>query len=257
MIIDCHAHLGFAPAFYTPDISTGTMLALMDRLHISKAFCSHMAMLIGDQKFGFKESLEAYEESDGRILLYTVFNPILPDSIDFVKKCMKTKGFIGIKIHPSFHSCPADDDAYDPIWKFAMERSVPILTHTWDYSETNPKQKYSFPALFEKYTRKYKDVVLILGHAGGRYKGHLEAARLAKTYDNVYLDLSGDSYDTGLIEYLVKEAGSKKILFGSDMNWIDPRTHVGRILDAKISISDKQNIFAQNALKIFGKYINS
>jgi predicted TIM-barrel fold metal-dependent hydrolase len=251
MIVDVHCHLGRSPKFRFPDTSVGTLLRVMDRLGIERAVCCHLALLHGEPDVGLRESLQAYRESAGRLLLYTVFDPNRPDSVDFVRGCLDQEGFVGVKIHPSFHGCYADDERYAPVWRLAAQRGVPLLTHSWDVSQQNPSQKYSFPSRFEKFTARYREVTLILGHAGGRYRGHVAASDLAGRYPTVYVDLAGDCYTLGLIEYLVEHVGADKILFGSDLTWIDPRTQLGMILDAQISMEAKRQILSQNARRIF------
>jgi predicted TIM-barrel fold metal-dependent hydrolase len=251
MIIDVHCHLGNSPGFHFPDTSVATMLRVMDRLQIDRAVCCHLALLHGEPDVGLRESLQAYGESHGRLLLYTVFDPNRPDSLDRVRECLGRDGFVGIKIHPSFHGCYADDDRYAPVWNLAAERRVPILTHSWDFSEHNPTQKYSFPGRFERFVAEHPDVTLILGHAGGRYGGHVVAADLARRYPGIFLDLAGDCYTLGLVKHLVEHAGAEKVLFGSDLTWIDPRTQMGMILDARISIAAKRQILGVNAARIF------
>jgi len=252
MIIDAHCHLGVSPQFFTPDTSVATMLRLMDRLGIERAIAAPMPSLFGQAELGWREGLQAYRESGGRILLYAVFDPLTPTSLDFVRRSLDEPAAVGIKIHPSLAQCPADDDRWRPVWELATARHVPILTHSWCISDYNPVQRYSQPALFARFVREFPHVSLILGHSGGRYEGHLAAAALARQHANVYLDLSGDCYGLGLIEYLVAEAGADRILFGSDLTWIDPRTQLGMVLDAEISSSDKACILRENALRLFG-----
>jgi hypothetical protein len=159
---------------------------------------------------------------------------------------------VGVKIHPSMHGCYADDECYNVVWQLADERRVPILTHSWDLSEQNSTQKFSFPSRFEPFVVRYPKVMLILGHAGGRYRGHMAAAELARRYSNVLLDTAGDCYTLGLVEYLVEHAGADKVLFGSDLTWLDPRTQLGMILDAEVTTDDKQKILRANAARVFG-----
>lgn len=251
MIVDVHCHLGCSPQFRFPDTSVGTMLQVMDRLGIDRAVCCHLAFLHEELDLGLRESVQACRDSEGRLLLYTVFDPNQSNSMDFVRDCFDREGFVGVKIHPSFHGCYADDERYEPVWRLAAQRQVPILTHSWDFSEQNPAQKYSFPSRFEGFVAKYPEVTLILGHAGGRYDGHVAAAGLASRYPHVFLDLAGDCYTLGLVEYLVQHAGADKILFGSDLTWIDPRTQLGMILDAHISLEAKKQILGLNAAQIF------
>ena len=90
-----------------------------------------------------------------------------------------------------------------------------------------------------------------VGGPGGRYGGHVAAAGLAGRYPGVFLDLAGDCYTLGLVDYLVEHAGADKILFGSDLTWIDPRTQLGVILDAHIPTESKRQILGLNAARIF------
>lgn len=251
MIIDAHCHLGVSPQFHVPDASLATILRMMDRLEIERAIAAPLLLLAGQTEMGWQEGLLAYRESEGRILLYTVFDPRPPLGLEFVRRSVDDPAVVGIKIHPAMHECPADDDRWRPIWELAAARRLPILTHSWCISDYNPTQKYAQPALFTKYVQEFSEVTVILGHSGGRYEGHLAAVALARAYANVHLDLAGDSYSLGLVEYLVAEVGSERILFGSDLTWIDPRTQLGRILDAEISTGDKANILRNNAIRLF------
>lgn len=251
MIIDAHAHLGSSPQFHFPDTSVRTVLAIMDELHIDRAVCCHLGMLQHAWEIGYEESLQAYRESQGRIVCYAAFDPWERHGLQRVARCLDRDEFVGIKIHPSMHGCFADDERYDPVWQLAAERQVPLLTHSWDLSDQNPTQKYSFPSRFETFVTRYPEVPLILGHAGGRYRGHVAAAALARTYANVFLDLAGDCYTLGLVEYLVQEAGSDKVLYGSDFTWIDPRTQLGMVLDADVTLDDKRKIMCDNARRLF------
>jgi predicted TIM-barrel fold metal-dependent hydrolase len=251
MIIDAHCHLGVSPAFHVPDASVNTMLRVMDRLQIERAIAAPLALLSGLQDFGWREAIRAHRESGGRILLYTVFDPRAEGSLDFVRRSAEETAVVGIKIHPAIHRCPADDDRYRPVWEFAATAGLPILTHSWCVSDYNPTQKYAQPDLFAGYVREFPGVTLILGHAGVRYEGHLAAVRLAQAYPNVYVDLAGDVYAQGLIEYLVAQLGARRILYGSDLTWLDPRPALGMILDADISSADKTRILRDNALSVF------
>ena len=251
MIIDAHCHLGVSPQFFVPDPSLATMLRLMDRIGIERAIAAPMPSLLGQAELGWREGLQAYRESRGRILLYAVFDPLSPASREFVGQSLEEPAAVGIKIHPSLSQCPADDDRWRPVWELAAAKQVPILTHSWCISDYNPTQRHSQPAQFARYVREFPGVSLILGHSGGRYEGHLAAAALARQWANVYLDLSGDCYGLGLVEYLVAEVGADRILFGSDLTWVDPRTQLGMVLEAEISDSDKACILRDNALKLF------
>jgi predicted TIM-barrel fold metal-dependent hydrolase len=68
----------------------------------------------------------------------------------------------------------------------------------------------------------------------------------------IYVDIAGDIFYRGMIEYFVKEIGSEKVLFGSDAPWIDPVFTLTNVLKANITIRDRENILYNNAARVFG-----
>ena len=251
MIVDAHIHLGYTANFFFPDPSLQGILTLMDDLGVDLAISATMSLLSGRWEEGLEETLDAYRQSGGRILGYAVYSPHHPESLSSVETCLDEEAFVGIKIHPSWHECYADDKRWRPIWELAARRGASIMSHSWAVSDYNPVQRYSVPERFESFVAAYPQVALILAHAGGRYEGHRAAAGLARRYPNVYLDLAGDSYSLGLVEWLVQQVGAERLLFGSDLTWIDPRTQIGRILNADISPEAKALILGENARRLF------
>jgi len=259
-IIDAHVHLGYCANFYMPDISLEKMIAVMDRFGIEKVCCSHLAGLLAHHfEYAHEQTLDAIQNYPGRIFGYAIYDPIFPeDSLRIVEKYMKSGGFVGVKIHPAMHAYPLDGENYDPLWEYAAANDIPVLTHTWD---ATPQTTYPYelvasqvnaqPKLIHKIAKKYPDLKIILAHAGGHYRGHLQAIEMVKKFENVYVDICGATFSFGLIEWFVKEIGAHKILYGSDMTWIEPRVHLGRVLGAKISLTEKEQILSLNAKKIF------
>lgn len=253
MIIDAHIHLGGLAGFHVPDASAAAALALMDRLGIDMAINMPNAGLMECFEVAYASACAAYQESAGRLPFALTYHPRYPeDSLAAIEASLAGPGAVAIKIHPGQHQTYPNDPAYDVVWRLAAERSLPIITHSWALSDYNPTQRFAVPELYEPRIARFPQVNLVLGHSGGRYEGHLAAAALAQRYANVYLDLSGDVYSFGFIEWLTGQVGAERILFGTDLDWIDPRTHLGRVLDADISAHDKELILGANACRLFG-----
>lgn len=252
-IIDSHAHLGAWPRFSLPDAGLSAVLRLMDLLGISHAMVAHHAALAGLLSEAEKLSLDVFDSSDGRIRSYLVFDPNrVSESMEIIERCRHEPFFAGIKLHPSFHNCPANDDRYCAAWQLADREKLVVLVHTWDRSPGNPVQDYSFPDLLEDRIKNSPGAKVILGHAGGRYNGFVASARLAATYPNVFIDLTGDGFVRGRVEYFVRAVSGARVLFGSDMPWIDPRFVLGELLAADITDADREAILSGNAEKLFG-----
>lgn len=253
MIIDSHSHLGYLSGYFNYDLKLGSVLQLMDKLNISLAISSHaMGLTYGDLEASMEDSVHTYEKSGGRILSYYIFDPLNSQrSLEIMDKYPSRKIFKGIKIHPSFHLVPADDERYEAVWKYASKNKLPILAHTWDISLTNPVQAYSFPSRFEPYLKKYSEVILIMGHSGGRHDGIREAARLGRAYSNVYFDTAGDIYSNCWLEFLAGQVGSDRIMYGSDYSMMDQRNMLGVVMGSDLTIEDKENILYKNAARLF------
>ena len=253
-IIDAHSHLGSPGQFFVPVCDADGLLAIMDRLSIRYAICAgDLVSIYADARSGIANLRLAYEDSQGRLFYLLVADP--RDSVEcssILNEAFGSPGFVGIKIHPSLHNVPAEDRSFWPIWKFAADHDLPILTHTWSVSDYNPVQQLSTPERFEPFVREFPQVKLVLGHAGGRGEGRHEAVRMANEYANVYIDFAGDIFCYNLIELLVQNVPSEKILFGSDFPWFDPRAHLSRVLLSDISNDDKKNILGANAAIVYG-----
>jgi uncharacterized protein len=252
-IIDAHAHLGPWPKFAVADKSTAATLALMDHLGVRTVIVAHHAGLVGLLEEAATLSEEAYAMSGGRILSYLVYNPNRAElSLSILRRHAGRPYLMGVKIHPSQHGCPADDERYRPAWELAQEHDLALISHTWGHSIDHPAQNNTFPDLFERYLAEFPDVRFVFGHGGGRYDGFLACARLMRAYPNTYMDITGDGFLRGRLDYFVGELGSERILYGSDSPWIDPRFVLGEVLGARITDEDRENILARNAVRLFG-----
>ena len=252
-IVDAHAHLGSPGVFFAPQTDAKHLLALMDLLSIRFAILAgdHLAVHGGAQA-SLSLLRETHEQSEGRLLYLGVFNPRAADaSLAALEQGVDWPGFSGLKLHPSLHSVWPDDPTYEGAWRFAADHDLPILTHSWSVSDYNPAQRYSTPERFESHVRRFPQVNLVLGHAGGRGAGRHEAVRMANDYPNVYLDFAGDVFCYHLVEELAESAPPEKILFGSDFPWIDPRANLSRVLLAGIDDPLKRKILSDNARLVY------
>lgn len=253
-IIDAHIHTGMFGYFFVPGpcYDPKSILSLMDYLNIELSISTDLLWLNSYFEQGLKTSVDNYNLSKERICFLGVFDPREPEkSIKILKEALKYPGFLGIKIHPSFHNVIASDISYDAVWKFADENNLPILTHSWSTSEYNPVQILALPERFRVYIQKYPNLKLILAHAGGRGDGREQAINLVNEFSNVYIDISGDIYCYDFIQSLVNSVSADRIIFGSDFAMIDPRCNLGRIIMSDIPENIKLKILRDNAINVY------
>ena len=217
MIVDAHAHLGEVAVFRGADPGPAAMVALMDHLGVDLAVQTHGAGLQQCFEEALAASRLAYEQSEGRLLYLLCYDPHYPEeSLASIREAVGQPGFVGLKIHPGQHQVMPEDPDYEPAWRLAADHGLPMVSHSWALSDYNPTQRFATCEHFAHYAERFPQVNLILGHAGGRYEGHLAAARLGQACPNVHVDISGDVYALGLVEWLVEQLGAARVLYGTE-----------------------------------------
>lgn len=251
-IIDAHLHIGQPGVFFAPETTAEQLISRMDRLGIGAAVCTDHKGFVEGAYAALPVLRKVYQQSGGRISYLASFNPNRSDDcLRAMQEELGQPGFVGMKIHPSFHRIAADSPAYEVVWRFAAEHNMPIMTHSWSVSDYNPVQQFSTPARFESYARAFPGVRFVLGHTGGRGREQADAMRMAREHANVYVDISGDVFCYRLIERLVENMPVEKILFGTDYPWLDLRANLTRVLLASIDDTAKERILGLNAQAVY------
>ena len=238
LIIDCHCHMGYWRNFNLPCGSAEGMLASMDTLGIDIACAAANSSICADYRYGNNMVIEAVTKYPGRFAGYATINPNYPDDMqDELDRCFANPGIKGIKVHPSSHGCPIDYKNYRIVYETADRKQCPVLIHVWGSAAV---------AAVDRIARQYPGARFIMGHAGADIRAMEEAIDVVNRHGNVYADLAISLVREGNVEWFVKEMGSKKVLYGTDMPFFDPRSAFGRVAFADISDEQKKDVFGRN-----------
>ncbi len=240
-VIDMHGHLGRYD-FAVPDLSPAGLVAVMDRIGVRTVLCSHLSCTRGDVHRGNQEVLEAMRAHPGRIKGYVTLWPGDREEATGETRRRLDEGFVGLKLH-NINAFAYTDPAYAAAMAMANERRMPVLLHTWAAEEEF--------AQFRKLAAEYPEVSLLLAHAG--VDNPREYARLARDFENVYLDPCFSMAPRGLIAQLAEDAGVEKLIWGSDAIFLCMPQQLGRVLGADIPDADKRKILSQNARKLLDR----
>lgn len=241
-IVDSHCHLGVYNKF---DIQFGyedDLVRQMDEVGVEKIAISPMIGLNIDCKRGNDLTAAVIKKYPDRFLGMATINPNREDEIiPELERCFDSLGMTMIKLHPDESECPMSRKSYERVYEFAAERKLAILNHDWQS-----------PQRLELLAKRYPQVRFVQAHSAGNWDGHRDDDyfRLARDYENVFVDICASPVFYNALEELVKIAGADNILFGSDAPFLNLGFAVGKVMLADLSDEDKQKILADNFLRM-------
>jgi predicted TIM-barrel fold metal-dependent hydrolase len=269
-IIDMHGHLGHYGGSYFPSAPIEKMVASLERCGVRRIVCAPHSALFSDPDAGnasMQATIDLYPE---RFLGYWSVNPNHPAAAsEGLVAYDRARGFVGLKLLPDYHTCALNDHKYADALAFANERRLLVLVHTWGGSAFNS------PELLAEVAQRYPEARFLMGHSG--YGAWQVSVAVARDLSNVYLELTAvyvaHDYDmqpygsgtpsalpsclsvNGVIEYMVQEASSKKVVFGTDMPWYSPYFAAGAVLFARIDDAARHDILHGNAERLLADHL--
>ncbi|NIA12978.1 MAG: amidohydrolase family protein [Nitrospiraceae bacterium] len=241
-VVDVHQHYGRCFQFNMPHRDAADLLAEMDRIGIDKSIVSSFRALAGDPVPGNQEVLEVCRQHPDRFRMYFVVNPHYASRLDQLFAPFRESPFLaGLKIHAEIHQCPLASDAYRWAWRTAAELHCPALVHIYP-----PRDLEAVPVLADE----YPDTNFLIAHHFGP-ENLDRALPLIEDKRNVHVDTCISALPLGTMERLVAELGPERVLFGTDMPYLNAGGQVGKVLLAQLDDETKKKILAGNAKRLF------
>lgn len=138
----------------------------------------------------------------------------------------------------------------DQIIRYAAELGAVIYIHTWIKTGGDPRHPgganlkgESTPMDVAVLAKRFPDISLICGHAGGDWELGIRAIR---SCENVLLEFSGADPQSGSVDLAVKELGADRIVWGGHGPSRSYATELAKVLDASLSHDDRMKIFGRN-----------
>jgi hypothetical protein len=222
-IIDAHGHLGPYRNFGIPDPGADAMVRVMDRCGVARlGISSHLAIGL-DWITGNRMTAEAVARHPDRLFGYAVADPHQPGRVrEELAHCFDRLGMVALKLHPDLAETPIGDPGYARAWEFAAERGCLVLVHTYHAS------RFCDPSALRPLAERYPGLPILLVHSGAQTAAFPGAIALARACPNLSLDLSGSFITGPWIAAMVREAGADRVVWSSDIPFIDLRYGLGR-----------------------------
>jgi len=243
MIVDAHTHLGVSWPDEGVRATVADAIGMMDRAGISRAWTSASRLLRGDFRLGNRITDEAVRQYPDRLIGFVIATPLrLGESLAECDAYLSSGRFRGVKVHRSHNAVAYDDARYDAIYAKAAEYGAPVLAHTFSVGEV---------AQVLSAATRHRDVRFIVGHSGGY--GWSDCLGAIAAVGNAYFEVCSSCADVGRIEAFVRAGGAERVLYGSDLPFLEPWHCLAQVYAADISNGEREMILAGNAVRLLGE----
>lgn len=241
-VVDAHAHIGPWFNFRIPHAYADGMLRTMDACGIAEAWITADASIGPDFRLGNELVARAVEAHPDRFRGYVTVNPHEPDaSAEEVRRRMD-QGWRLVKLHPGTHKHPADGPGYRAVWEMAERYRLHVLSHSFPSGD-------ALAAL----ARTYPNTTIQVAHAASAPDALEGLYSVCAARANVFLDLCGSMLWRGCLEAMAGATGAGRIVFGSDIPFLDPRPALGRVAFARLGETELRAVLGGNARAIWNR----
>jgi len=241
MIIDAHAHIGRFNPWPLVKGQPEELVRILRDEGIDYALVSSAKAICYDCPSGNAEVLEAAAQYQEIIPLLCV-NPRRPEEAFAELSTWKARGFVGVKLHPTWHQYSLTSPAAGAVLDFCEEKQIPVLTHSAEVDARCGPQAVATIA------QRHPTLVLIVGHAC--LHSSREVVDVAEKYPNTYLELSVN-YEAAKLEDTIERLGCERLLFGSDVPLHNPSVMLQRLKVVGLAQDEEDKILFENARRLY------
>lgn len=240
-MIDAHAHLGHW-AFPIPNCGTAESLVRMcEKYDMQYCAASATQALTYDMQAGNEEMAEAAQAHEP-ILAYCYANPnFIEQSVVEMDRYLPLDYFVGVKIHGGYAGCATGDAKMSDLMAEIAARTNVVKIHT-----AGP----DVAGALSRHASEHPALNVIIAHGMGA--DYATAAELVLAHSNIYIDFTCSWAYRGKIEYVLETCGSGQIVFGTDMDLLEPAFTLGMFEGAEMTEEHSRAVYYDNAARLFG-----
>jgi uncharacterized protein len=241
-LFDTHTHIGIA-RHSTRRYSASDLLRDMDRFGVDRSVVIPFPV-VDDTRAAHDEIGRAVRDHPDRLVGAACIYPYVPEHEfrDEVRRCAEQYGFRALKFQPQYQGVNILSPISDFLFEAALENGMTLIAHT------GAGVPYALPSLFMMPARKFPELRIVLGHAGGGgiYAG--EAIVAAVFCSNIRIELS-TLMPNHVLEVL-KHVPSSRLMIGSDVPE-SLEVEFSKILQLNLPDEQKRDILWDTAARVF------
>jgi hypothetical protein len=240
-VIDFHGHVGRWDRYGMID-EPERILHAMDAAGVDRACVFNI--FHPDGTTGNDLTARFVAQHPDRFLGFAYVSPRMPERMaPELERAIDRLHFAAIKLYPPATPWPLNQAPWEPIYRFADSRGLAVILHTGS-------EPQSLPRLVGEVAPRFPRANFVMGHSGNTPVERSQAIAAALAHPNIYLETCSTFRSPGVIEQLVNEVGAGRVLYGSDLPLMDPRSQLGKIITAQIPDAAKRLILGENARRL-------
>ncbi len=222
----------------------------MDRMNVVNSVILAIDFPLGPFSRSSELHLEAARKYP-RLIPFISVHPYAP-GMEKRARLLKEMGGVGMKLHPAMGLFRANNKRAVKVAELCGKLNLPVLCHTGG-SDIAPQWQQDLPHVkyFWGPVEAMPETTFIFGHAGIHY--YREAIELAREFDNVHLELSGQP--PSRIREMLEAGIEDKLLFGSDFPYYVLALPLAKVLLAtKGAPEARRKLLYGNAARLLDKF---
>jgi len=240
-LYDTHAHLGTAKHSGRVH-DTDRLLRAMDQNGVDRAMLIPFPV-VEDMRREHDLIGAAVRSYPDRFSGAACIDPFLPES-DFrgeLTRCCEVLAMRALKLQPQYQPLNPLSARAETFFGSAAEFRLPVIAHT------GTGVPFSLPSLFIAPARKFPELTIVLGHAGGSVY-MLETIVAAAVCPNICIELS--SLMPHHVLEILQHVPAGRLMAGADLPE-SLQTELHKILTLEIPAEDKRAILWQTGRRVF------
>jgi len=207
-----------------------------------------------------KTQLKILTEQKDRISGIVCIDPSEPEkSVAQMEKWIANGPCVGIKYRGwgNRDSIHCNHPNNYPIVEAARRMNAIMYVHTWTKVGGEPRRigggvygGENTPEHLVDLAKKFPDVPFVCGHGGGDWE---LGAQYVRPYKNIYFEFAGSDPHSGSVDYVVRELGVDRIVWGAHGNMRCYATEMSKVLDADLTKAQRMQIFGGNIRREWGR----
>jgi uncharacterized protein len=168
-----------------------------------------------------------------------------------LRRCVRERGFRGLRIVPWLWGLPPDDRRYYPLYAECVELDVPFCTQVGHTGPLRPSEPGRPIPYLENVALEFPDLRIVAGHIGAPWTQ--EIISLATKFPGVYVDTSAykaTRYPPDFVEFM-RGRGAKKVMFGTNYPMLTAAACLAGLDGLGLGAGAREAFLWENARRVF------